>query len=209
MSDSLNNKELVAVGHQFAKAMSTDTPIIDMAKIVSRLAERLDCTTAALREMTKKRDAEHTDVLVWEKTMFKVCGEDGPKSVADKFVELQAKCAALAAENLALKKAEPAPFSKLMMEALDAYQSGADDVPELAMLSAYTKLRDGIKTPATDAFLTEVRASTLEDLAKKKRDEKMSLHPDTFALGSVIAALDMQANELEDLAAQIRQGGAA
>lgn len=57
MSDSLNNKELVAVGHQFAKAMSADTPIIDMAKIVSRLAERLDCTTAALREMTKLRDA--------------------------------------------------------------------------------------------------------------------------------------------------------
>lgn len=57
MSDSLSNKELVAVGHQFAKAMSSDTPIIDMAKIVSRLAERLDCTTAALREMTKSRDA--------------------------------------------------------------------------------------------------------------------------------------------------------
>ena len=57
MSDSLSNKELVAVGHQFAKAMSADTPIIDMAKIVSRLAERLDCTTAALREMTKQRDA--------------------------------------------------------------------------------------------------------------------------------------------------------
>ena len=57
MNDSLNNKELVAVGHQFAKAMSSDTPIIDMAKIVSRLAERLDCTTLALREMTKQRDA--------------------------------------------------------------------------------------------------------------------------------------------------------
>jgi len=57
MSDSLSNKELVAVGHQFAKAMSSDTAIIDMAKIVSRLAERLDCTTLALREMTKQRDA--------------------------------------------------------------------------------------------------------------------------------------------------------
>lgn len=56
MSDSLNNKELVAVGHQFAKAMSSDTAIMDIAKIVSRLAERLDCTTAALREMTKQRD---------------------------------------------------------------------------------------------------------------------------------------------------------
>lgn len=57
MTDSLNNKELVAVGHQFAKAMSSDTPIMDIAKIVSRLAERLDCTTAVLREMTKQRDA--------------------------------------------------------------------------------------------------------------------------------------------------------
>ncbi|MNP45278.1 hypothetical protein D3C76_1391880 [compost metagenome] len=36
--------------------MSSDTPIIDMAKIVSRLAERLDCTTAALRETAKQRD---------------------------------------------------------------------------------------------------------------------------------------------------------
>ena len=57
MSDSLSNKELVAVGHQFAKTMSSDTPIIDMAKIVSRLAERLDCATLVLREMTKQRDA--------------------------------------------------------------------------------------------------------------------------------------------------------
>lgn len=57
MSDSLNNKELVAVGHDFAKAMSCDTPIIEIAKMMSRLAERLDCTTAALRETTKQRDA--------------------------------------------------------------------------------------------------------------------------------------------------------
>lgn len=57
MSDSLSNKELVAVGHHFAKAMSSDTAIMDIAKIVSRLAERLDCTTLALRETQKQRDA--------------------------------------------------------------------------------------------------------------------------------------------------------
>lgn len=61
MNDSLNNKELVAVGHQFAKAISSDTAIIDMAKMFTRLAERLDCTTAALREMTKQRDALATE----------------------------------------------------------------------------------------------------------------------------------------------------
>lgn len=51
MSDSLNNKELVLVGHDFAKALSSDTPIIDIAKMLSHLATRLDCTTAALQAM--------------------------------------------------------------------------------------------------------------------------------------------------------------
>lgn len=78
--------------------------------------------------------------------------------------ELQARCEALAAENALLKKSEPAPFSKLMMEALDVYQAGADEVPELAMLSAYKKLRDGLKTLATEVFLAEVRAQGVEML---------------------------------------------
>ncbi len=205
MSDSLNNKELVAVGHQFAKAISSDTAIMDIAKIVSRLAERLDCTTAALREMTKQRDAEHTDVLVWEKTMFKVCGEDGPKSVADKFAELQAKCAALTAENLALKKAEPAPFSKLMMEALEAYQSGADEVPELAMLSAYTKLRDGIKTPDTDAILAEVRSRGLDEMAVAYR----KFASEEGCSCNMQSSYNLTAERAESYAAYVRRQGAA
>ncbi|WP_313123824.1 hypothetical protein [Pseudescherichia sp.] len=61
MSESLNNKELIAIGHEFAKAMTSDTPIIEIAKMMSRLAERLDCTTAALRETAKQRDALTAD----------------------------------------------------------------------------------------------------------------------------------------------------
>ncbi|WP_246559863.1 hypothetical protein [Enterobacter hormaechei] len=85
------------------------------------------------------------------------------------YAALEARCAALAAENALMKKSEPAPFSKLMMEALDVYQAGADEVPELAMLSAYKKLRDGLKTPATDAFLAEVRAQGVEMAAKSEQ----------------------------------------
>ncbi|EJK8583426.1 hypothetical protein ACUQZ3_004318 [Enterobacter hormaechei] len=84
--------------------------------------------------------------------------------------ELQARCEALAAENALLKKSEPAPFSKLMMEALDVYQAGADEVPELAMLSAYKKLRDGLKTLATEVFLAEVRAQGVEMFGQWLRD---------------------------------------
>jgi len=127
MSDSLSNKELVAVGHQFAKAMSSDTPIIDMAKIVSRLAERLDCTRLALREMTKQR-------------------------------------AALAAENAGLK--QNTPDLQTMMSALDAFFAD-DEVPERAMLGAYNILRSAVPTPATDAFLAEVRAQGVELFARE------------------------------------------
>ncbi|WGA72526.1 hypothetical protein [Enterobacter hormaechei] len=105
-----------------------------------------------------------------------------------KLAELEAHRTALAVENALLKKSEPAPFSKLMMEALDVYQAGADEVPELAMLSAYKKLRDGLKTPATDAFLAEARASTIEHAASER-----------WGSGYIF-------NELNELAAQIRKG---
>ncbi|HBQ2304693.1 TPA: hypothetical protein RUY73_000441 [Klebsiella pneumoniae] len=84
----------------------------------------------------------------------------------------------LAAENVALKKLAPAPFSKLMMEALDTYHSKAEDVPELAMLSAYVKLRDGLKTPATDRIVSGFKADgvaerekTITFTAAKKRTQ--------------------------------------
>ncbi|WP_180234589.1 hypothetical protein [Klebsiella quasipneumoniae] len=83
---------------------------------------------------------------------------DEPSIREQKFLKLAKAYQRLAAENVALKKSAPAPFSKLMMEALDTYHSKADDVPELAMLSAYVKLRDGLKTPATDRIVAGIKA---------------------------------------------------
>ncbi|MGC6033529.1 hypothetical protein [Enterobacter hormaechei] len=105
----------------------------------------------------------------------------------DDYAALEARCTALAAENALMKKSEPAPFSKLMMEALDVYQAGADEVPELAMLSAYKKLRDGLKTPAIDAFLAEVRAQGVEMFAKE-------MHA------------DISGDDAREFAAQLRKG---
>ncbi|MEC5692702.1 hypothetical protein QAA28_013585 [Enterobacter hormaechei] len=111
-----------------------------------------------------------------------------------KLAELESNLAALAAENALLKKSEPAPFSKLMMEALDLYQAGADEVPELAMLSAYKKLRDGLKTPATDAFLAELRAQGVEMLNTQFKKCTGMLYAD-----SVVSTA-------EHFAAQLRKG---
>ena len=78
-----------------------------------------------------------------------------------------ARSEALAAENAALKTAHPQPFGREMMKALDAYEKHQDDVPETGMLDAFFILRDSIRveTPATNAFLAEVRASELDSLA--------------------------------------------
>ncbi|VAK67516.1 hypothetical protein [Enterobacter hormaechei] len=117
-----------------------------------------------------------------------------------KLAELESNLAALAAENALLKKSEPAPFSKLMMEALDVYQEGADEVPELAMLSAYKKLREGLKTPATDAFLAEVRAQGVDMFAAVLRRKGDDAFFDAIA--------EAQANAADQFAAQLRKGGA-
>lgn len=221
MSDSLNNKELVAVGHQFAKAMSSETPIMDIAKIVSRLAERLDCTTAALREMTKKRDADHADVLAWEKTMFKACGEDGLKSVAEKFAELQAKCAALASESAGLKAAlecvinpvnQPEYHDQGMGCGVEdrGYQRDGYSACyygwESAMERVYSEvIPDAIpETPATDAFLAEVRAQGVEMFAAHKRERQQALRSRSMRMSEEAAGM---AADAEDFADQLRKGG--
>lgn len=40
-----SNKEVVAAGHQFAKNIGADTPLIEMAKMVTELSSRLDVAT--------------------------------------------------------------------------------------------------------------------------------------------------------------------
>lgn len=79
------------------------------------------------------------------------------------YAALETRCAALAAENAGLKSAHPQPFGHEMMKALDAYEKHQDEVPETGMLNAFFILRDSIRvdTPATDAFLAEVRAQCL------------------------------------------------
>ena len=49
-----NNKHLVRVGHEFAAAMSDETPIITIAKMVTELASALDVQTARSEALAKK-----------------------------------------------------------------------------------------------------------------------------------------------------------
>lgn len=49
-----NNKHLVRVGHEFAAAMSDDTPIITIAKMVTELASALDVQSAHSEALAAK-----------------------------------------------------------------------------------------------------------------------------------------------------------
>ncbi|MDT3605970.1 hypothetical protein [Cronobacter dublinensis] len=177
----MKNDELIAAGHELAKCLDNE-PLLDIAKMIISLADKLDVTTAALREKTKQCDAEHNDVLVWEKTMFKVCGEDGVKSVAEKFASLEASRAALAAENTAIKA-----LNDCLSEELRGYESdGAFEGPKMNLLWWKTE------TPATDAFIAEQRAQGVDMFAKH------------------IALYNSNAeSHAKKFAAELRQGGAA
>ncbi|AMA03924.1 hypothetical protein ACJ69_09825 [Enterobacter asburiae] len=60
----MNNKELVKSGHELAKAISSDTPLIEIAKMVSNLATQLDVQIARSHQLSialeaaEKRTAE-------------------------------------------------------------------------------------------------------------------------------------------------------
>ncbi|ELY2754033.1 hypothetical protein ACT5AA_000282 [Cronobacter sakazakii] len=49
----MNNDELIAAGHELAKCLDNE-PLIDIAKLLSKMATQLDVTTLALREKTKQ-----------------------------------------------------------------------------------------------------------------------------------------------------------
>lgn len=60
-----NNKHLVRVGHEFAAAMSDETPIITIAKMVTELASALDMQTArseALETQLNEMAAENAEL---------------------------------------------------------------------------------------------------------------------------------------------------
>lgn len=125
------------------------------------------------------------------------CGAVDMRSVAKLISDLATqlevqlvRANALAAENAELKSVHPQPFGAEMMKALDAYEKHQDEVPETGMLNAFFILRDSIRveTPATDAFLAEVRAQGVEMFADHL------LCPD----------LD---DTIRDFAAQLRKGG--
>lgn len=126
----------------------------------------------------------------------------------ENYVALEEKYAALSDDNdkamEAMKQANEAvklahsKYSKLAAENA-ALKSALNDIlqPDAAVLERNHRVRalDAMETPATDAFLAEVRAQGVEMFSEK------------FGGGTQLS--DMVKEVAKDFAAQLRKGGAA
>ncbi|WNS25028.1 hypothetical protein RRJ53_08545 [Enterobacter hormaechei] len=105
------------------------------------------------------------------------------------YEELEAKCAALAAENAGLKSAiEKHADSYIMCGYCRTERDGKnDDVCEVLD-----------STPATDAFLAEVRAQGVEMFAAHKRERQQALRSRSMRMSEEAAGMAADAENFAD-----------
>lgn len=183
----------MAVGHQFVKAMSSDTPIIDMAKIVSRLAERLDCTTAALRATQAQRDQLAAENAGLKSNLMYWDAED-PEAPYDSPEEIAEACSLNYNDEFIVQVANKLPNR--------TYR-----VCESWEHECKLELVEGgeVKTPATDAYLAKVRASVLDEMAVEYR----KFASEEGCSCNMQSSYNLTAERAESYAAYVRRQGAA
>lgn len=124
----------------------------------------------------------------------------------NKLAKSEVRCAALAAENAGLK----AVCEDRRTFIMNGVQLGYIQVPTVETDPALETIRVAVSpqepTPATDAFLAEVRASAIDSLVDIKTKQLADMHPDTHAFGATAMSIRSQINELQMFAAQLRKG---
>lgn len=146
--------------------------------------------------------------------------ETNAEYLVRKFSEAEAKISALAAENSGLKAAFDKPQAYLSWHAIPP--TWEDPLPCSEYLDAHDdaghKNSDGtdcwpvyskpeIETPATDAFLAEVRAQGVEMFADKYRSQLTALPttPENI-FDAAHVSLRYQIFDADEFAAQLRKG---
>ncbi|ELY4532922.1 hypothetical protein SMZ87_003603 [Cronobacter sakazakii] len=176
----MNNDELIAAGHELAKCLDNE-PLLDIAKLLSKMATQLDVTTAALREKTKQCE--------------QLAAENAALIESHKYVGLSPKYNEPA--MMEMKR----PFIDELIHSSEYYSvcghiSAAANRAIKAVHGDYSWLPE---TPATDAFLREVRAQGVE--SGIKTIFTMMTHQAPAVKDAI--------NVLEKHAVELRQGGAA
>ncbi|KLQ85170.1 hypothetical protein ABF62_11765 [Enterobacter hormaechei subsp. steigerwaltii] len=116
----------------------------------------------------------------------------------DDYAALEAKCAALAAENAGLKKFITQECHVAHFEPETFYE---EEITRYVNADGYEP-----ETPATEAFLADVRASAFNDLCAEFVKHKILAGLDDSQKVTVFEATDALLHCAEQLAAQIRKG---
>ncbi|EIE1290650.1 hypothetical protein [Escherichia coli] len=179
-----NIKGLVAAGHEMASELKAECGAVDMrsvAKLISDLATQLEVQLVRANALAEDQ----------QKAIESIKQADSAVKLAHE------KFSALAAENAGLKHAMAVTLEHVSVT--DAGQAGV-----AAMI-----INDALhhsETPATDAFLAEVRAQGVEMLAKNHQSIVNALKGDSlFSDGEYRHAAIVSAAVY--FAAELRKGG--
>ena len=162
MQKNLSNKELVAAGHKFAANISADTPLIDMAKMVSELATHLDVALAAAAEAGKQRAAVMTNLAEMED---KLRIKQNHIKLRDTYIlELERRAEAAEAKLAELEKQEPVGTVSIAMD-WNTHRNVATVNMRPDLVVAEMKNGDELFTrPAPAIDLNAVRAEVFENV---------------------------------------------
>lgn len=206
-------KQLVKSGHELAAQLGNQLGMNDTASLVQRLTAQLDITAAALREMTKKRDAlaaenaglkegasyfsygsEHN--FEWHKTAEEAV--EAAEAAIDDYrgdacdgwsEEVDSVCWGIIMQSSTKVGERPRNDE-------DRCDPAIDTICDYALLP-------NIKTPATDAFLAEVRAQGVEMFAAHKRERQQALRRRSMRMSEEAAGM---AADAENFADELRKG---
>lgn len=162
MQKKLSNKELVAAGHKFAANISADTPLIDMAKMVSELATQLDVALAAAAEAGKHHGAVMANLADMED---KLRIKQNHIKLRDTYIlELEQRAEAAEAKLAELEKQEPVGTVSIAMD-WNTHRNVAKVNMRPDLVVAEMKNGDELFTrPAPAIDLNAVRAEVLENV---------------------------------------------
>lgn len=157
-----------------------------------------DSASGRYAAMLDKQDGGYVSYEDYAALEQKLAESQREFRAADATIEnLQMQVEKLAAENAGLKRV-PATDSETMLLALDAFNTHGYTRPDVGLQQAINVVMQRRETPATDAFLAEVRAQGVEmcssEIQKQIWDEREG--------DGIAAAIDA----MEIYASQLRKG---
>lgn len=163
MQKNLSNKELVAAGHQFAANISADTPLIDMAKMVSELATQLDAALAAAAEACKQRDTVTAESHIRCNIIGRMIGQysaAGYHAVQNSMNPAQSLLydALQALETPATEACLSAVRADAVQELADAWYCIANETSEGVSISESTRLKYRQRADDAADFAAQLRS---------------------------------------------------